>query len=81
MTTKAKNKTGKQAGKKLVLKKETLREVLLEITEREGRGQILWPFRVALSGLAASPDPIEIAAILGKEEVLRRLDVALDKLK
>lgn len=42
-------------------------------------GAILWPFRVALSGKRASPDPFTIAEILGKEETLRRLNIARDK--
>ncbi len=45
------------------------------------RGEVFWPFRVALSGKLVSPDPAEIAEILGKEEVLRRVKVALDKLE
>ena len=41
------------------------------------RGLVYWPLRVALSGLKASPDPVNIAVILGKEEVLRRIENAL----
>ncbi len=39
-------------------------------------GEVLWPLRVALSGLEHSPPPFIIASILGKEEVLRRLGYA-----
>lgn len=53
---------------------------LAPLIERSGRGGVLWPFRVALSGLRASPDPIAIAGVLGKAETLRRLEVALTKL-
>lgn len=42
-----------------------------------GVGQTLWPMRVALSGQEASPPPFDIAAILGKEETLKRLEYAL----
>ncbi|MEK7616016.1 MAG: glutamate--tRNA ligase family protein [Patescibacteria group bacterium] len=38
------------------------------------RGLVYWPFRVALSGRKASPDPVDIAIILGKDEVLRRIE-------
>lgn len=38
------------------------------------RGLVYWPFRVALTGRKASPDPVDIALILGKEEVLRRIE-------
>ncbi len=44
-------------------------------------GPVLWPLRVALSGQDKSPGPYEIAAVLGKDEVLKRLEVALSKLK
>ncbi|OGH95231.1 MAG: glutamate--tRNA ligase [Candidatus Magasanikbacteria bacterium RIFOXYD2_FULL_41_14] len=44
-------------------------------------GVVLWPLRVALSGQEKSPGPYEIAAVLGKDEVLKRLEVALIKLK
>jgi len=40
-------------------------------------GRVLWPMRVALSGLEKSPPPFEIAAILGKEKTLDRLKKAL----
>lgn len=45
-----------------------------------GRGDTLWPMRVALTGREHSPGPFEVAAILGKEETLRRLKVAFEKL-
>ena len=48
-------------------------------TER-GRGSVLWPFRFALSGKEKSPDPFVIAEILGKEETIRRLEYAREKL-
>ena len=41
------------------------------------RGLVYWPLRVALSGRKASPDPVDIAVILGKEEVLKRIENAL----
>ena len=48
------------------------------IKEHEyGVGDVLWPLRVALSGQQYSPGPFDIAAVLGKEEVLKRTDVAL----
>mgnify|MGYP001569519565 FL=1 len=50
------------------------------LTVSLGRGSVLWSLRVALSGLAASPDPFVIAAILGKKEVISRVELALSKL-
>lgn len=44
-------------------------------------GQILYPLRIALSGKETTPGgATEIAVILGKEETLRRIDEALEKL-
>jgi glutamyl-tRNA synthetase len=43
-------------------------------------GQLLWPVRVALSGLEHSPNFSTLMFHLGKEEALRRLDIALNKL-
>lgn len=42
-------------------------------------GSVLWPLRVALSGQKNSPGPFEIAEVLGKDEVLLRIDKALGK--
>jgi len=44
------------------------------------RGQVYWPLRVALSGQKASPDPVDIALVIGKQETLKRIDTALAKL-
>ncbi len=40
-------------------------------------GSVLWPMRVALSGMEKSPPPFEIAEVLGKEETLKRLEQAI----
>jgi len=45
-----------------------------------GNGDVLWPMRVALSGLQNSPGPLEIAGVLGKEETLVRMKQAVDKI-
>ena len=45
------------------------------------RGLVYWPLRVALSGMKASPDPVDIANILGKEKTLKRIEGAIGKLK
>ncbi len=52
----------------------------LEALSGQGRGAVYWPFRVALSGKRNSPHGIDIALALGREETLRRLGIALDKL-
>jgi len=50
------------------------------LAERFGKGDILWPFRVALSGKEGSPGPFEIMDILGVEKTLKRVKIAIDKL-
>lgn len=48
------------------------------ITAKEKKnGEVLWPLRVALTGLQASPSPFDVAALLGKKKTLRRLSDAI----
>ena len=60
---------------------ETILFALSLLIDEQGRGTVLWPFRVALSGQAASPDPIEIAEILGRDETVERIGLAVKKLR
>jgi len=59
-----------------------LSEKMMGIVSELGlkNGQVLWPVRVALSGLERSPNFSTLMVYLGKEEVLKRLDFALQKL-
>jgi len=44
-------------------------------------GPVMWPMRIALSGQAVTPTgAIEIAELLGKEESLRRIALAINRL-
>ncbi|MGI6004186.1 MAG: glutamate--tRNA ligase [Christensenellales bacterium] len=44
-------------------------------------GQVLWPARIAVTGMGTTAGgAIEIAAILGREETLRRMKLSLEKL-
>ena len=56
--------------------------VMAAITEAgKKNGAVLWPLRIAISGLANTPGgAFEIAYLLGKEETLRRLRQSLEKL-
>lgn len=60
--------------------KQEIFQILDPLLAVHGRGSVLWPVRVALSGKSTSPDPTEIAEVLGKEETLRRLSYAEAKL-
>lgn len=45
-------------------------------------GRIMWPVRVAVSGKAVTPGgAVELCAILGKDESLRRLRTGIEKLR
>ncbi len=48
---------------------------------REGRGKILWPIRVSLSGKEKSPDPFEIMKSIGKDATIRRINNSILQLQ
>lgn len=52
---------------------EKIKSAIWDFASEKGRGEVLWPMRVALTGQAKSPDPFTVAAILGKTESLERL--------
>ena len=57
-----------------------IKEAVWGYAEEQGRGNALWPFRVALTGLDKSPDPFSVAEVLGKQETINRLRNAINKL-
>ncbi|MDD2753649.1 MAG: glutamate--tRNA ligase [Candidatus Portnoybacteria bacterium] len=58
--------------------KEKLSEALIaQASKMKSKGEILWPLRVALSGQKNSPPPFDIAEILGKEESVKRIAIAI----
>ncbi len=65
----------------VVFPSEHTATALMEYANKEGRGDVLWPLRVALSGREASPGPAELLRILGKDESVRRIADAVQKLK
>jgi len=60
--------------------KETIKTAIWDYVEKVGRGDVLWPLRVALSGREKSPDPFTIAHTIGKEETISRIITACDKI-
>jgi glutamyl/glutaminyl-tRNA synthetase len=64
-------------------KKDHLEKNIKKIIEEKklGMGETLWPLRVALTGLKASPPPFEVAEVLGKEKTLKRIDKAKNLLE
>ncbi len=61
--------------------KGTIEQYVMTVAEKRGRGEVLWPLRVALSGKESSPGPFEIMEVLGKEESLRRIERAIQKME
>lgn len=59
--------------------KESVKKAVWEYAEKEGKGSVLWPLRYAFSGREKSPDPFELAEVLGKKEVIDRLNYAVKK--
>jgi len=57
---------------------EILKEKLMKFAEEKGKGNVLWPLRVALSGKEKSPDPFTLLDILGKASSLKRIQNAID---
>mgnify|MGYP002621097707 CR=1 FL=1 len=56
---------------------EAIKGLIWKYAELKGKGAVLWPLRYALSGKERSPDPFSIMSILGKGEVLSRIQNAL----
>ncbi|MBR1709096.1 MAG: glutamate--tRNA ligase [Clostridia bacterium] len=61
----------------------TLHDVIMAAIPESGMktSQVLWPFRIAITGQAATPGgAFEMAYLLGREETLRRLAASMEKL-
>jgi glutamyl-tRNA synthetase len=58
-----------------------IKDAVLDYATKEGRGEVLWPMRYALSGKEKSPDPFTLASILGKSETIERLQYSKKLLK
>jgi glutamyl-tRNA synthetase len=59
---------------------ETIKNALWGYAEEVGRGELLWPLRVSLTGKERSPDPFIVAHILGREEAILRVENAYAKI-
>lgn len=62
---------------------DNLHDALVAYAEKAGykKGQVLWIFRIAITGAAATPGgATEMATLLGKEKVSARLAITLERL-
>ena len=63
---------------------EGVLKIMTDLAEAEGvkNAKIMWPVRIAISGKAVTPGGAsEIAAILGRDETLRRIKTGIEKLE
>ena len=63
------------------LTEASVKSLIFPYAEKEGRGEVLWPLRFALSGLERSIDPFNLISILGKTEGIARLKKAFHLLE
>jgi glutamyl-tRNA synthetase len=59
---------------------ESVKAAIMPYAEEHGKGNVLWPLRMALSGQEKSVDPFTICYVLGKDETLARITGACHKL-
>ena len=62
---------------------DALLDAMVKLAEEMGakNAKVMWPVRIAAAGKAVTPGgAVEICRILGREETLRRLNIALEKL-
>lgn len=61
---------------------ETIQQLLADVVSENKltNGDVFWPVRVALSGEGKSPSPVELAVALGKEESIKRIEKAIEKM-
>jgi len=59
---------------------EKIKESLWKTAEEKGKGNVLWPLRVSLSGKEKSPDPFILCSMLGKEITLLRIKSTIELL-
>jgi len=61
----------------------TIHDTLIQLAEKLSvkNATLMWPVRIAVSGKAVTPGgAVEICAILGRDETLRRISAGIDKL-
>ncbi len=56
---------------------DEVKSAIWDFAEKEGRGQVLWPTRMSLSGRDKSPDPFTLISQLGRDESIERIKSAI----
>lgn len=57
---------------------EQVKDSIWDYATEIGKGEVLWPLRVALTGRERSPDPFTIIHIIGSAEAYKRINAACD---
>lgn len=57
---------------------DMVKEKLMKFAVEAGKGNVLWPLRVSLSGKEKSPDPFNLLFLLGKIESTKRIKFAIN---
>ncbi len=57
---------------------EAVKARIWDYAVETGKGEVLWPLRVALTGKERSPDPFTVIAIIGSAEAYKRVKTACD---
>ncbi len=60
---------------------ESIKAEIWDFASKEGRGEVLWPMRFALTGREKSPGPFLVSAILGKQESIKRIGNAIFRIE
>ena len=62
--------------------KDNAKNILQDVLEQEDvkMGKVMQALRLSLTGAGAGPDLMDIIEILGKNEVVERIEIALDSL-
>ena len=63
---------------------DSIHDALIALAEELGvkNATLMWPLRIAVAGKAVTPGgAVELCRILGRDEVLRRMDLGMEKLK
>lgn len=57
---------------------EEIKNFIWDYASEIGKGEVLWPLRVALTGKRQSPDPFTVIHIIGSGESYKRINAACD---
>ena len=60
---------------------EKVKDAVWPYALKVGKGEVLWPLRVALTGKEKSPDPFTIIHVIGPKEAVERIKKACDTIK